>query len=66
MNKHKEIEDNFDVVKIDFPGKDDNADRETIKEFMDVGVNWWLEFIGDWRGNTEELRQIINKGPPNL
>lgn len=31
-----------------------------------VGVNWWLEFIGDWRGNTEELRQIINKGPPKL
>jgi len=33
---------------------------------MEVGVNWWIESISDWRGNTEELREIIRKGPVKL
>ncbi|MCG3227578.1 MAG: LLM class flavin-dependent oxidoreductase [Candidatus Heimdallarchaeota archaeon] len=67
MNRHNEITETYDFVKIGSgTNMDDKEHMEIIKEYKEVGVNWWIEVVSDWQGNTEELREIIKKGPGKL
>jgi alkanesulfonate monooxygenase SsuD/methylene tetrahydromethanopterin reductase-like flavin-dependent oxidoreductase (luciferase family) len=51
--------DGFDiVVNAGFPG---HASQE---EFAAAGANWWMQSMGHFPGWVEELRGIIEDGPP--
>jgi hypothetical protein len=67
MSKYNEISETYDFVKIGSGTDMDKSEHmEIIKEFKEVGVNWWIEVVSDWQGNTEDLREIIKKGPGKL
>lgn len=55
----------YDVAKISFEITQID-DKNTILEYQDAGVNWWLELLSDWTGNYEKIRNIIAKGPSRI
>jgi alkanesulfonate monooxygenase SsuD/methylene tetrahydromethanopterin reductase-like flavin-dependent oxidoreductase (luciferase family) len=57
----------FDVVSGgDVPFNDPARAREIIAEYEDAGVTWWIEGIGDWRGDVDAMAEFIAGGPPGL
>ncbi len=43
------------------PGRRDTA---RIGEYAAVGLTWWVEALGWWRGGVDSARQRIDAGPP--
>ena len=37
---------------------------EQLRAFGDAGVTWWLESLSPMRGSLDELRRIVEAGPP--
>lgn len=62
---HRERPGPFDVV---LEGRTDAAEPdaalEQIRPYIDVGVTWWVEALGWWRGPLAAARQRIGQGPP--
>lgn len=49
----------FDVVvNPGFPG------HAPMKEFAAAGATWWMQSMGEFPGWVDELREIIDAGPP--
>jgi alkanesulfonate monooxygenase SsuD/methylene tetrahydromethanopterin reductase-like flavin-dependent oxidoreductase (luciferase family) len=57
--------DPFDVV---IEGHTDAADSSSearrIADYEDVGLTWWIEKLGWFRGSVDDMRQRIQAGPP--
>lgn len=62
MKKHG-LEYPYDVVNISFDASKNSEKRDSILEFRDVGVNWWLELVSDWNGGYDKIKEIIMNGP---
>jgi len=45
-------------------GNDSTEDRELMQSWIDAGATWWLEEIESLRGGLEELRERVERGPP--
>lgn len=62
MKKHS-LREPYDFVEISFDATESRNKKQRIQDFQEAGVNWWLEMVTDWNGNTEKIRDIITKGP---
>jgi alkanesulfonate monooxygenase SsuD/methylene tetrahydromethanopterin reductase-like flavin-dependent oxidoreductase (luciferase family) len=51
----------FDVV---MEGQSDNQDHELVVAYEDVGLTWWVEKLGWFRGSVDFTRRRIEQGPP--
>jgi alkanesulfonate monooxygenase SsuD/methylene tetrahydromethanopterin reductase-like flavin-dependent oxidoreductase (luciferase family) len=55
----------FDVViEARSQGADPAADSELVDVYRRVGLTWWVEALGWFRGSPEQMRARIDAGPP--
>lgn len=55
----------FDVmVGGDAPFDDPARARAIFAEYAAAGVTWWMEGIGEWRGDIDAMAKFIQGGPP--
>ncbi|MGA9077840.1 MAG: LLM class flavin-dependent oxidoreductase [Acidimicrobiales bacterium] len=53
----------FDVA-LEGKTAPDGRDVARIDEYVAVGLTWWVEALGWWRGDVDSARQRIDAGPP--
>ncbi len=65
IGEHREEENNFDIACIGKTSADDIEKRkETIGEFAEVGITWWMEDVDlETKG---EVFETIQAGPPRI
>ncbi|HVQ96912.1 MAG TPA: LLM class flavin-dependent oxidoreductase [Mycobacteriales bacterium] len=51
----------LDVV---LEGRTEPGDTSTVAAYAEVGLTWWIEAFGWWRGGLATARQRIAAGPP--
>ncbi len=51
----------FDVV---LEGQSDGHDDELVDAYQEVGLTWWIEKLGWFRGPLDFTRKRIEQGPP--
>jgi alkanesulfonate monooxygenase SsuD/methylene tetrahydromethanopterin reductase-like flavin-dependent oxidoreductase (luciferase family) len=51
----------FDVV---MEGQSDAQDHELVAAYEKVGLTWWVEKLGWFRGSVDFTRRRIEQGPP--
>jgi alkanesulfonate monooxygenase SsuD/methylene tetrahydromethanopterin reductase-like flavin-dependent oxidoreductase (luciferase family) len=51
----------FDVV---MEGQSDGQDHELVAAYEEVGLTWWVEKLGWFRGSLDVTRSRIEQGPP--
>jgi alkanesulfonate monooxygenase SsuD/methylene tetrahydromethanopterin reductase-like flavin-dependent oxidoreductase (luciferase family) len=51
----------FDVV---MEGQSDSRDHELVAAYEEVGLTWWIEKLGWFRGSVDFTRRRIEQGPP--
>jgi alkanesulfonate monooxygenase SsuD/methylene tetrahydromethanopterin reductase-like flavin-dependent oxidoreductase (luciferase family) len=55
----------FDVmVGGDVPFDDPVRARHILAEYEAAGATWWIEGLGEWRGNVDAMSSFIRGGPP--
>ena len=55
----------FDVMAGgDVPFDDRHAARAILAEYAEAGVTWWVEGVGDWRGDVDAMAAFVRGGPP--
>jgi alkanesulfonate monooxygenase SsuD/methylene tetrahydromethanopterin reductase-like flavin-dependent oxidoreductase (luciferase family) len=52
------------MVGGDDPFDDPMRARAIQAEYAAAGVTWWVEGIGEWRGDVEAMARFIQGGPP--
>ena len=62
---HRDADGPFDVVvEGQTAGDGGPADRERVEGLRAVGLTWWIENLGWFRGPVEAMRRRIDAGPP--
>jgi alkanesulfonate monooxygenase SsuD/methylene tetrahydromethanopterin reductase-like flavin-dependent oxidoreductase (luciferase family) len=51
----------FDVV---LEGQSDGHDQDLVGAYEEVGLTWWIEKLGWFRGSVDFTRSRIEQGPP--
>jgi len=65
IQQHRSSDAPFDVmVGGDVPIDDPVMAREILTAYAAAGVTWWIEGIGEWRGDVEAMVAFIQGGPP--
>lgn len=59
--EHRQTDDPFDVV---IEGQSEGPDPERVAAYEAVGLTWWIEKLGWFRGPLGEMRARIRQGPP--
>jgi probable F420-dependent oxidoreductase len=52
------------MVGGDVPIGDPVKAREILTAYAAAGVTWWIEGIGEWRGDVDAMAAFIRGGPP--
>jgi alkanesulfonate monooxygenase SsuD/methylene tetrahydromethanopterin reductase-like flavin-dependent oxidoreductase (luciferase family) len=65
IQAHRTTDEPFDVmVGGDVPFDDPARARAILAEYAEAGVSWWVEGIGEWRGDIDAMAAFIKGGPP--
>jgi len=65
IQAHRTTDEPFDVmVGGDVPFDAPARAREIMAEYAEAGVTWWVEGIGEWRGDIDAMAAFIQGGPP--
>jgi alkanesulfonate monooxygenase SsuD/methylene tetrahydromethanopterin reductase-like flavin-dependent oxidoreductase (luciferase family) len=65
VRSERDAESAIDVIiEGQTAGLDAAADRERVGAYGEVGLTWWVEKLGWFRGSLEEMRARIAAGPP--
>jgi alkanesulfonate monooxygenase SsuD/methylene tetrahydromethanopterin reductase-like flavin-dependent oxidoreductase (luciferase family) len=59
--EHRETDAHFDIV---LEGLSDGPDPERVAAYEAVGLTWWIEKLGWFRGPVNAMRERIERGPP--
>jgi alkanesulfonate monooxygenase SsuD/methylene tetrahydromethanopterin reductase-like flavin-dependent oxidoreductase (luciferase family) len=59
--EHRQTDDPFDVV---IEGQSEGPDPERVAAYEAVGLTWWIEKLGWFRGPVDATRKRIERGPP--
>ncbi len=51
----------FDVV---LEGQSVGQDQQLVSTYQEVGLTWWIEKLGWFRGSVDATRRRIDEGPP--
>ncbi len=67
VDAHRSTETPFDIVRGgETPGDNAEQARAILKPLVEAGITWWLESIGPWRGNLEDIHKRIQQGPTRV
>jgi alkanesulfonate monooxygenase SsuD/methylene tetrahydromethanopterin reductase-like flavin-dependent oxidoreductase (luciferase family) len=56
----------FDVVyEGQTSGNDAHADRDKVARYASAGLTWWVEKLGWFRGDLDDVRARVSAGPPH-
>jgi alkanesulfonate monooxygenase SsuD/methylene tetrahydromethanopterin reductase-like flavin-dependent oxidoreductase (luciferase family) len=61
QSRRSEEATSLDVV---MEGQSDGQDRELLAGYEEVGLTWWVEKLGWFRGSVDFTRRRIEQGPP--
>jgi probable F420-dependent oxidoreductase len=65
IQSHRTTDEPFDVMAGgDVPFDDPARARAILAEYAEAGVSWWVEGIGEWRGDIDAMAAFIQGGPP--
>lgn len=68
IQAHRNTDAPFDMTAMTdrgvIPFDDPSKAREKLAAYADVGVTWWLERVGEWRGDVNAMAAFISGGPP--
>jgi hypothetical protein len=65
IRSQRPFEEPIDVmVGGDAPFDTPERAREILAEYAAAGVTWWMEGIGEWRGDVDAMARFIQGGPP--
>jgi probable F420-dependent oxidoreductase len=65
IRQHRPTDVPFDLmVGGDVPVDDPVKAREILTAYAAAGVTWWIEGIGEWRGDVDAMAAFIRGGPP--
>ena len=59
--RHRDADAPFDVV---IEGASEGRDPERVAAYQAVGLTWWIEKLGWFRGPVNAVRDRIERGPP--
>jgi alkanesulfonate monooxygenase SsuD/methylene tetrahydromethanopterin reductase-like flavin-dependent oxidoreductase (luciferase family) len=59
--EHRETDAPFDVV---LEGQSNGRDPERVAAYEAVGLTWWIEKLGWFRGPVDAMQERIERGPP--
>ena len=54
----------FEVAVYGFTPANPQRAGKIVEPWVNAGVTWWREGIGDWRGSLKTVRARIRAGPP--
>jgi hypothetical protein len=43
---------------------DSSSEARRMADYEDVGLTWWVEKLGWFRGSVDDMRRRIGAGPP--
>ena len=66
IESHRTSSDPFEVCVGTNTSDDPEKAAELITSFAEAGATWWMEGIYGLRGSFEEMRSLIQKGPPKI
>ena len=62
---HREADGAFDVViEGQTAGRDGAEDAVRVRPYAELGLTWWIEKLGWFRGSVAATRERIAAGPP--
>jgi alkanesulfonate monooxygenase SsuD/methylene tetrahydromethanopterin reductase-like flavin-dependent oxidoreductase (luciferase family) len=65
IRQHRPTDVPFDMmVGGDVPIDDPVKAREILTAYAAAGVTWWIEGVGEWRGDVDAMAAFIRGGPP--
>lgn len=64
VQEHRSDRSPFDVALEGQTSGNGQGDRRLVKQYGDVGVTWWIEALGWWRGTVTDAQQRVRLGPP--
>jgi alkanesulfonate monooxygenase SsuD/methylene tetrahydromethanopterin reductase-like flavin-dependent oxidoreductase (luciferase family) len=66
VRSHRTSAGPLDIVTEGETPPNPAAAAERIRPYRDMGVTWWVEKLGWWRGDLDAALQRIDAGPPTL
>jgi hypothetical protein len=63
---HRDGEGHYDVVVEGETPPNPAAAAERLRPYRAVGITWWVEKLGWWRGDLDAAVQRVDAGPPTL
>jgi alkanesulfonate monooxygenase SsuD/methylene tetrahydromethanopterin reductase-like flavin-dependent oxidoreductase (luciferase family) len=64
VRAHRTRRGRFDVGIYGFTPADPARAAKVVRPWIEAGVTWWREGIGDWLGSLQKVRARIRAGPP--
>jgi alkanesulfonate monooxygenase SsuD/methylene tetrahydromethanopterin reductase-like flavin-dependent oxidoreductase (luciferase family) len=64
VQRHRTSDAPFDVILEGATDGDPAGAAERIAPYREVGLTWWIEALGWWRGGPVDVRARIAAGPP--
>lgn len=59
--EHRDTDAPFDVA---LEGRSEGPDPDRVAAYEAVGLTWWIEKLGWFRGPVDAMRERIERGPP--
>jgi alkanesulfonate monooxygenase SsuD/methylene tetrahydromethanopterin reductase-like flavin-dependent oxidoreductase (luciferase family) len=66
VRTHRESADPFDVVLSAQPDKHGHRPGPSLGEYAEAGATWWITEIHDGLGTYDDMRTLVQAGPPKL
>jgi alkanesulfonate monooxygenase SsuD/methylene tetrahydromethanopterin reductase-like flavin-dependent oxidoreductase (luciferase family) len=60
-----QLSDDFELI-LALYSFDEPEKNEYLKAYVEAGLSWYLEMLHPWRGDLDELKHIVKRGPPQL
>ena len=62
---HRDGDGPFDIVTEGETPAHPAAAGEAVEPYRALGITWWVEKLGWWRGDVDAAFQRIDAGPPS-
>lgn len=65
VRKYRTSKTPFDIIIIG-NGKSEQEIETRRKQYEKQGITWWLKYLPSYRNSPKEMREQIQKGPPDM
>ncbi len=64
IRAHRRSSSHFDIALYGQTPSNPQKAAKVVRPWIEAGVTWWREGIGDWRGSLRTVKARIRSGPP--